>query len=94
MKTETEKEKVKRRHMRLMVRVMKAVGGNQSELARRIGKNVVQGHVYQWCNGLTPVSSEFAVLIERAVDGAVGREEFNPHIFEGFVRAKQESRAA
>lgn len=55
---------------------------SQAELARRIGGNVKQAHVWNWLNsdsGLAP--AEHCRAIETATDGEVTRYELRPDVF-------------
>lgn len=51
-------------------------GTSQSEFAERIG--VSQGMVWQWLQGLRPVSPTLCVLIEKESSGAVTRKDLRP----------------
>jgi len=62
-------------------RAVKHCENSQSELARRMGGNTRQGHVYQWLNNLKIVSAESAVLIEIATKGEVTRQQLRPDLF-------------
>lgn len=61
----------------ILKRAIDAAGG-QSELAGRIAK--AQSVISFWLRSGTPVPAEYAIKIERAVEGAVTREELRPDI--------------
>lgn len=69
------------KHNKHIQRAIKHCGKTQTELARRTGGKTRQGHVYQWLNGLKPVSPESAVLIEQATEGCVTRFDLRPDVF-------------
>jgi len=54
-------------------------GISQSELARRVG--VSQGMVWQWLNGRRRIAAEKVLVIERATDGLVTRQELRPDLY-------------
>lgn len=56
------------------------IAGGQTELARKIGPPVRQGHVSMWLKrGVTP--AEHCRSIEAATDGEVTRYELRPDVF-------------
>ena len=55
--------------------------GSQSELARRIGGRVRQGHIWKWINYTRVIPAERAIQIERATEGRVSRYELRPDVF-------------
>lgn len=57
------------------------LAGGQSELARRIGGKVRQGHVYYWLNTMKKISHEHVLAAERAVNGQVTRHDLRPDIY-------------
>lgn len=62
-------------------RAVQIVGG-QSELARRIGGEVKQAHVWHWINksgGSVP--AEHCRAIEEATEGKITRYELRPDVF-------------
>ena len=50
----------------------------QVDLARELG--VTQGAVHQWANGLSRVSAERCIQIEKATKGAVRCEDLRPDV--------------
>jgi DNA-binding transcriptional regulator YdaS (Cro superfamily) len=59
-------------------RAIELCGGSQTELARRIGGKVRQGHVWKWLH-MAQLPPERAVQIELAV--GIPRHEIRPDIF-------------
>lgn len=57
------------------------LAGGQVALARLIGDGVKQQHVSSWVNHCKRLPAERAVQIERALKGAVTREELRPDLF-------------
>lgn len=57
------------------------IAGGQSQLARRIGGKVRQGHVWKWLNRCDKVPVEAAIKIEEAVAGEVTRHDLRPDVF-------------
>ena len=57
------------------------VAGSQAELARRIGGNVKQAHVWNWLNRDGQIPAEMVLLIETATAGKVKREELRPDLY-------------
>lgn len=60
--------------------------GGQSALAQRLtddmGRNVRQSHIWAWLNRYNGrVPAEFAIPIERVVEGQVTRGELRPDIY-------------
>jgi len=55
----------------------------QVGLAEKLG--VTQGLVHQWLRGLTRITAERAIEIERATGGKVTREELRPDVFGKFA---------
>ena len=70
MKNELFQNKLVRRAVDLL--------GGQSALARACGKR--QGHVWKWLHQEV-VSAETAILLDRATNGAVCKEQLRPDIF-------------
>lgn len=67
--------------MRAIEEAVSIVGG-QSALARLIGGDVKQAHVWYWLN--TPgakVPAEHCAAIEHATEGKITREELRPDVF-------------
>jgi DNA-binding transcriptional regulator YdaS (Cro superfamily) len=67
--------------MNALERAVKICEG-QSELARRIGGDVKQAHVWNWLNksnGVVP--AEHCRAIELATDGRVTRYQLRPDVF-------------
>ena len=58
---------------------VKAVGGQQSELAKRI--SVSPQIVNQWVTGKRPVPAHHCIAIEEATGGAVTRYDLRPDVF-------------
>ena len=58
---------------------IRAVGGQQSELAKRI--SVTAQAVNQWVGGLRPVPAKHCIAIEEATEGAVTRYDLRPDVF-------------
>lgn len=54
-------------------------GVTQSDIARRI--NVPPALVWQWINGVRPISAKHAIPIEQATDGEVPRHVTRPDIY-------------
>ncbi|HMU15864.1 MAG TPA: YdaS family helix-turn-helix protein [Thauera aminoaromatica] len=52
---------------------------SQSEFARRLG--ITPGLVWQWLNGVRPISATKVIPIETATAGAVCRHELRPDIY-------------
>jgi DNA-binding transcriptional regulator YdaS (Cro superfamily) len=57
----------------------------QSAFAKEIG--VSQGMVYQWINGLRPVSPDKCISIEKATNGSVTCEELLPEFDWEYLRS-------
>ena len=53
---------------------------SQSELARRCGGKVRQGHVWKWLHA-EKLTAEASIQIETATDGAVTRYDLRPDVF-------------
>ncbi len=53
--------------------------GGQTAFAKKLG--VTQGLIWQWLNGKTKISAEWAIKIERVSEGECTREEILPKIF-------------
>lgn len=60
-------------------RAVDAVGGQQSELARRI--SVSPQMVHQWITGARPVPAHRCLAIEKATNGTVTRYQLRPDVF-------------
>ena len=52
----------------------------QTSLAGRMG--VTQGLVWQWIEGVTRITAERAIQIERVTGGQVGKHELRPDVFD------------
>jgi DNA-binding transcriptional regulator YdaS (Cro superfamily) len=65
------------RHVQKAIRLC---GNSQSELARRCGGKVRQGHVWKWLKMVT-LTPEAAVLIHEATGGKVSKYEMRPDMF-------------
>lgn len=63
----------------LIRRAVDAVGGSQSELARRIGCSQV--FVHHMLRGQRAIPARFCVAIEAASGGVVTRYELRPDVF-------------
>ena len=56
--------------------------GSQSALARALGDNVKQGHVWYWLEkGQGKVPAEYCAAIELATGGKITRHDLRPDIF-------------
>ena len=55
------------------------LSNTQTDLAERLG--VSHSLVNQWLSGLTRITAERAVQIERVTNGAIGRHELRPDLF-------------
>ena len=77
-----------------VLKALDAVGGSQSELARRCGGSTRQGHVWKWLHRES-LTAEAAVALERGSGGAVRRADVRPDLFgEQAPIVSQEARAA
>ncbi|HZR35134.1 MAG TPA: YdaS family helix-turn-helix protein [Nevskia sp.] len=66
-----------------VLRAIAASGGTQSELARRIGGKVRQGHVWKWLR-MEKLTADACLLIEKAMEGTpdpIKRQEMRPDLF-------------
>jgi len=71
---------------------VKAVGGQQSELAKRI--SVSPQIVNQWVTGKRPVPAHHCIAIEEATGGAVTRYDLGPDVFGAVKPPARRARAA
>lgn len=55
------------------------IAGGPTALARTLG--VTPPMVWQWCEGIRPVSPKHCIPIELATKGAVTRYELRPDVF-------------
>lgn len=67
--------------------------GSNAGLARAIGATPAM--VYQWMNGIRPISAERCIDIERATAGAVTCEELRPDLADrwAYLRGTQKEAA-
>lgn len=63
----------------------------QSAFAQLIG--VSQGMVYQWINGIRPISAERCPAIEKATNGKVRCEELRPDVDWAYLRGTKKKAA-
>lgn len=67
--------------MRQVLNRAVALAGGQSQLARAIGGGVTQQQVWNWLHRDKRLPGERAIQIERALKGAIRREELRPDLF-------------
>lgn len=65
--------------MNIQIKRAVEILGSQSALAQACG--VKQGHVWNWLNRDKVIRLENALLIERATNGAVTKEQLRPDLF-------------
>lgn len=63
-----------------VLRAIELCDNSQSELARRCGGKVRQGHVWKWLH-MDQLTADACLNIERATDGRVSRHEMRPEYF-------------
>lgn len=62
--------------------LLKVVGivGSQSKLARELGRELTQSHIYHWLHKAQVVPAEYCPDIEHLVGRAVMCEDLNPRV--------------
>lgn len=63
-----------------IIKAVKLAGG-QSALAKLCGHGIKQQQVYNWLHRDKRVSHRWALLVEKALNGAVTRYELRPDIY-------------
>lgn len=66
--------------LKALKRSVEIVGG-QTALARKIGGDVKQSHVWNWLNRDKRAPAEYIFKIERATNGAVRARQLRPDVF-------------
>ena len=56
-----------------------SIAGSQSKLARKLG--LIQPYVWKWLNRDKKVPPEFAIRIEKVLEGRVTRHELRPDLY-------------
>ena len=76
-----------------VIKAIAACAGSQTELARRCGGRVKQGHIWRWLH-TQKLTAEACAALECGSGGAVTKAQMRPDLFAGPVQIAAQREAA